>query len=160
MLSVRLNDTVRDQLDLWAMHTGEPRNAIITKAVTQYLHGLTLGGVSLEQSVEEHAPQLFQSWFSKPAELAGKFAEIKRWIEGEAIFTKRRDHPETMTGVPTPGIYGRNVVTGYYLDSDREIFVISKHVTWPPATGLDSFHQYVTPYKDWIDFMVEVKRKV
>ncbi|UUT14538.1 ribbon-helix-helix domain-containing protein [Pseudomonas zeae] len=159
MLSVRLNDTVRDQLDLWALRTGEPRNSIITKAVTQYLSSLTLGGIPLEESVQENASELFNSWFSKPDEMNEKFMELKRWIENEVIWTKKHSHPETMTGAPTPGIYGRNVVTGYYFNPDREIFVISKHVTWPPASGLDSHHLYVTPYADWTEYMQEVNRK-
>ena len=159
MLSVRLNDNVRNQLDLWALRTGEPRNSIITKAVSQYLSSLTLGGIPLEESVQENSSELFQSWFSKPDEMRDKFTELKRWIEDEVIWTKKNDHPETRVGTPTPGIYGRNVVTGYYVDHDREIFVISKHVTWPPASGLDSYHLCVTPYADWIEYMQEVKRK-
>lgn len=159
MLSVRLKDNIRDQLDLWVLRTGEPRNSIITKALGQYLSSLTLGGIPLEESVQENSSALFESWL-KPEGMRADFMEIKRWIEDEVIWTKKHDHPEMQTGAQTPGIYGRNVVTGYYLAPNREIFVISKHVTWPPACGLDSYHQYVTPYADWIEFMQEVRRKV
>ncbi|WP_411959180.1 hypothetical protein ACK56M_28980 [Pseudomonas sp. s4] len=159
MLSVRLNDNIRDQLDLWALRTGEPRNSIITKAVSQYLSSLTLGGIPLEESVQESSAELFNNLFSKTDGLVDNFVEIKRWIQDEVIWTKKHTHPETMTGKPTPGIYGRNVVTGYYVDPQHEIFVISKHVTWPPASGLDSYHLYVHPYDVWIEYMQEVKRK-
>lgn len=160
MLSVRLNDGIRDQLDLLALRTGEARNSIITKALGEYLGSLTLGDVPLEESVREHSSELSQYYLSKPEKIMDKFKELKRWIEGGVIWTKNAEHPETMTGKVTPGIYGRNVVTGYYLDAERELFVISKHVTWPPAAGLDSYHSYVTPYDDWVEYMREVKRKV
>ncbi len=160
MLSVRLNESIRDQLDLLALRTGEARNSIITKALSEYLGSLTLGDVPLEESVQEHSSELFQHYFSKPGEMVDKFKELKRWIEDGVIWTKNGAHPETMTGKVTPGIYGRNVVTGYYLDADHGLFVISKHVTWPPASGLDSYHSYVTPYDEWVEYMREVKRKV
>lgn len=109
---------------------------------------------------QENASELLQNWFSKPKKMRDDFTEIKRWIEDEVIWTKNPHHLETKTGTPTPGIYGRNVVTGYYVDPEREIFVISKHATWPPASGLDSYHLQVTPHPHWIEYMQEIKRKV
>ncbi|MBC3957713.1 ribbon-helix-helix domain-containing protein [Pseudomonas triticifolii] len=159
MFSIRLNENLRDQLDFLALRTGEARNSIIAKALSEYLGSRTLGGIPLEEAVQENSYEIHEHYHAQSGEMVDKFKELKRWIEGSVIWTKNGAHPETRTGKPTPGILGRNVVTGYYVER-REISVISKHVTWPPATGLDSFHLYVTPYEDWVEYMREVPRKV
>ena len=153
MLSVRLTGDTQDQLDYLSMRTGESKNSIINKALFEYLKKNSLGEAPLSENIQEHRHTMLMKKRDDKGTFLKKIKNIENWITEQKIWTKNSEHPVTISGEPTPGIYGRNIVTNYYVDEEDNIYIISKYISWPAASGIDQYHAYVTLYDEWVEFM-------
>lgn len=154
MISLRLPQELEQQLNFLSMAIGIPKNTILVQALAQHMKSLDLSTIPLEEGVTEQNPSIFR--MEEKAKQYERVHQIADWAQRNAIWTK--DASKTLSGTPTPGSYGRNVVVGYTETDDEQIAVISRNIS-QQAYGTASYYLTVTSLDNWLEYMIEVHPK-
>lgn len=73
--------------------------------------------------------------------------QIRSWISKGIVWTK---NPKKTKAEPTPGIYGKNIVTSYTTINDIN-YVLSEYIDGQKDLG----YREAVKFSDWIEYMMK-----
>jgi hypothetical protein len=151
-------------LTLYHYRQAFQKNTLVQQALVKFLDHGELGRIPLvEQIVEVPAKGIAQiqaeNFKNAIKKSQSEVSKIIGWINQRQIWTKSHG---SLSGAPSPGIYGRNLVVGFNDTlNDESTFVISRNLGSNWHLGAASYCFEATAIEDWEEWMhpVEILQK-